>query len=178
MGTPSWATYFDGIEPDYPGRPRDEKQYGYCPQQTPDTRKRKQGMVFPGNEFKLQDLEYISTAAGRNSVSGSWRRTSGSLPSRSPQMSPTYSSSSNFSDAQFLPPASVNQGRALPPIPVDGIVHSGSVRSCSSRSQPKSPLELKLSQNHCNRELPLIPLEHRQVRNTFFIYNFHCSHNT
>ncbi|XP_061167653.1 uncharacterized protein LOC133176554 [Saccostrea echinata] len=164
MGTPNWATYFDGIEPDYPGRPREDKHYGYCPQQTQDTRKRKQGMVFPEDTFKLQDLENIQTATGRISTSGSWRSTSGSRPPCSHPTSPSYTSSSIVSDVQYVPPVSANQGRALPPIPVeaDGCVHSGSVRSCSDRSQPKSPLHLKLSPNYSNRELPLIPVEHRK----------------
>ena len=194
MGTPSWATYFDGIEPDYPGRPREDHLYGFCPQQTPDTRKRKQGMVFPEDAFKLQDLENIPSETGSNLTSGSWKRNSSVFSYGSPLQSPTYSSSSGVSEFPCSSPVSVNQGRALPPIPVDhvtGMGNSGSVRSCNSRSHPKTPLETKLSPNYCNRELPNIPSESNQVSyrldlvtivsergcslHNFYIALLHCS---
>lgn len=164
MGTPNWATYFDGVEPDYPGRPREDRDYGYSPRQTQDTRRRKQGMVLPEDAFKLQDLEIIPSATGGHFTSGSMKRTSGSLP-RSPLQSPNYSLSSGLSDFQCSSPVSVNQGRALPPIPVEGIgsKNSGSVRSCNGRFPPKNPLEMKLSHKNSNRELPNIPTDQRQV---------------
>lgn len=163
MGTPNWATYFDGVEPDYPGRPREDRDYGYCPRQTQDTRRRKQGMVLPEDAFKLQDLETIPSTTGGNFTSGSCKRTSGLFP-RSPLQSPNYSSSSGFSDFQCSSPVSVNQGRALPPIPVEvtGSKNSESVRSCNGRFPPKNPLEMKLSPTHSNRELPNIPTDQRQ----------------
>eukprot|EP00105_Crassostrea_gigas_P010531 XP_011425843.1 PREDICTED: uncharacterized protein LOC105327213 isoform X1 [Crassostrea gigas] len=163
MGTPNWATYFDGVEPDYPGRVREERDYGYCPKQTQDTRRRKQGVVLPEDAFTLQDLEIIPSATGGHFTSGSINRTSGSLP-RSPLQSPNYSSSSVFSDFQCSSPVSVNQGRALPPIPVEGTgsKNSGSVRSCNGRFPSRNPLEMKLSPTYSNRELPNIPTDQRQ----------------
>lgn len=164
MGTPNWATYFDGVEPDYPGRVREERDYGYCPKQTQDTRRRKQGVVLPEDAFTLQDLEIIPSATGGHFTSGSINRTSGSLP-LSPLQSPNYSSSSVFSDFQCSSPVSVNQGRALPPIPVEGTEskNSGSVRLCNSRLPARNPLEMKLSPTYSNRELPTIPTDQRQV---------------
>lgn len=84
---------------------------------------------------------------------------------RSPLQSPNYSSSSVFSDFQCSSPVSVNQGRALPPIPVEGTVskNSGSVRSCNGRFPSRNPLEMKLSPTYSNRELPNIPTDQRQV---------------
>uniref|UniRef100_K1QAN4 Uncharacterized protein n=1 Tax=Magallana gigas TaxID=29159 RepID=K1QAN4_MAGGI len=170
MGTPNWATYFDGVEPDYPGRVREERDYGYCPKQTQDTRRRKQGVVLPEDAFTLQDLEIIPSATGGHFTSGSINRTSGSLP-RSPLQSPNYSSSSVFSDFQCSSPVSVNQGRALPPIPVEGTgsKNSGSVRSCNGRFPSRNPLEMKLSPTYSNRELPNIPTDQRQKSSVYVI---------